>query len=922
MVVRPHHLLLLCVAVLSACGAGTSEKDQFAAAQRHFETKEYAPALVELKNVLAQDPDSAPARYLLGRVLDRSGICQLAEPEFRRAIDLNHEVSASYLAIARCLVDTGRYRAAIDEFAAKNLENPTATAELRGTIALAHARNGDRDKAQAALAQALALNPDDVKAQILKIRLDIPAQPLEVSEQRVAALVDKYPKSYEVGLLAGDVTIALRQDFGAALEAYKRALAIDPESVDARAGVIDALLLLNRKDEALNEIDELWRFHPGQGDALYFKIQGLYMRGKYDQAAEEAQRLMLATRDNTRVMRLAALIELKRNANSKAGVLLGKALRANPADVSTRNLLAYTYLRAGAPAKALEVLANAIVGDQAGAAALAQAGQAYLQLGDNAKAEDALRRAAKLKASSVEIKATLALAQIAQGRNETGLASLQELATSDAGAQADMMLIAELSKAGRLEEALGAIDRLEKKQTTSPVPPFLRGKTLAALDRIDDARKSFQAAVAKDAGYLAARVALADIDLSHAQIDRALEGYEGVLKTDPSNIASLTGVLKALRFQGATDQAIKERLERAVMEAPDQVEINLALISHRAQKRDFSGAIAAAQAALAKTPDAPDYLMAIGELYGATGDLQQANAALTKVAAQRPESVEPLLALAHVHDINKQPDRAESLLRRAMTLAPDSAAARRKLAELLLRRGQRDKALQVARDAQKALPKSASGFLLEGDILAQKRQWAEMATVLRKAVGLAQPGVAPQRLHFALLASKATAEADQFARSWQTSHPNDVSFLFYLGSREMAAGRLDRAEALFESVAKLEPANALAWNNIAWLRLQRGAANAADAADKARRLAPFEPAVLDTAAQALTQAGQLAPAQAAAEMAVRLVPESLPFKLTLATVHAKAGHKERAEPLLDDILARKPGNELRDAVVALRKSMR
>ena len=84
--------ILLCAALLlAACGAPPTVDYRMADARKHREKGDLMAAIIELKNVLKQQPGHAEARYLLGVVYLQSGDAVNAEKNFRKDLQNNNE---------------------------------------------------------------------------------------------------------------------------------------------------------------------------------------------------------------------------------------------------------------------------------------------------------------------------------------------------------------------------------------------------------------------------------------------------------------------------------------------------------------------------------------------------------------------------------------------------------------------------------------------------------------------------------------------------------------------------------------------------------------------------------------------------------------------------------------------------------------
>jgi Flp pilus assembly protein TadD len=240
---------------------------------------------------------------------------------------------------------------------------------------------------------------------------------------------------------------------------------------------------------------------------------------------------------------------------------------------------------------------------------------------------------------------------------------------------------------------------------------------------------------------------------------------------------------------------------------------------------------------------------------------------------------------------------------------------------LALRKRQPDQALDLAREAQRLRPGDTLGWMLEGEIESGRNRWPQAVAAYRKALDKPNPAVAARRLYAALVRAEQVAEAAGFAAQWQKSHPQDAEFVFFMGDLAQSRGQLAQAGQLFEQALALAPGHALALNNLAMLRIQSKQPGALDLAQRAARAAPYEPAVLDTLAQALAAQDRLDDALQAQTRAVQLAPDAPEFRLMLAQLLIQSGEKAKAKTELDRLSALGASFKQQDEVVRLLKSI-
>ncbi len=93
------------------------------------------------------------------------------------------------------------------------------------------------------------------------------------------------------------------------------------------------------------------------------------------------------------------------------------------------------------------------------------------------------------------------------------------------------------------------------------------------------------------------------------------------------------------------------------------------------------------------------------------------------------------MRLAGIHASAGRYDRAVAVLREALAIDPSQTVLQRDIAIFLLQGGQPEKAIEAARAVQRDRPTEAVGWIIEGDVLAERRRWADALRAYREAEG-------------------------------------------------------------------------------------------------------------------------------------------------------------------------------------------
>ena len=177
------------------------------------------------------------------------------------------------------------------------------------------------------------------------------------------------------------------------------------------------------------------------------------------------------------------------------------------------------------------------------------------------------------------------------------------------------------------------------------------------------------------------------------------------------------------------------------------------------------------------------------------------------------------------------------------------------------------------------------------------------------------------RMYGLLKTTKTKADADRFADEWLKQTPKDVRLRFYLAEAAVRANDLPLAERYYTAIVALEPRNAKAINDLAWILAKTNKPGAVELAERALALSPDNPIGLDTLAFALAAENKLARAIEVSKSAVRLAPDVPLARLNLAKIYLQAQDKKNAKAELDGLAKISKQYPERQEVVDLLKTL-
>jgi len=903
---RAVRLVAAASAVVLVGACGDSPEKMVASARDYIAKGDSAAAIIQLKNALQAAPDNGEARLLLGKASLETRDFAAAEKELRRALELNQPADTVLPLLALAMTELGQHEALVKDFGDRKLTEPQAQATFQTALGDAYLRRNDRAEAGRAYAAALSAKADYGPAQLGQATLAALDGKYDDALAQVDRIIAASPKLARAYGFKSDLLL-VKGDRAGSRKALEAAIESDTNFLPARLSLISMLTDDGEYDAAAKLLDDTRKLAKGDLRLNYLDASLAFRRGDMTRAREQVQQVLKYMPEHVPSLVLAGAIDLREKQSTAAEINLRKAVSRAPNHAGARQLLVQTYLRMGQPAKAKDTLQPLVEkGMPANPQLLLLAGETYLANGD-AKAASAYYQAASNAGQSQGVAAKTRLGQIAlaTGRSEEGFKELEAASELDAGQyQADLAIIAGHLRRNEIDKAMAAVQSLEKKQPKNPLTFQMYGLVHLAKRDVPAARRNFDKALELQPNYLPAAYNLAMLDLADKRPEDARKRYEAMIAKDDKNDQLYLALADLQARTQADPKAIGETLQRAVSANPQSVPARLALIEFHLRSKDTKAALTAAQSAVAALPNDPRILEASGVALEAAGETNQAIETYNKLAALQPQSPQPLLRLAGLYVRQKDMNKAIDALRRAQKLAPNARDLVPQLAQVYLAANRPDDALKEARELQKSEPKFAGGYALEGDILMSQKKFAQAEKPYREALKLEPKADAVAiRLHRTLAEGGKAGEAEAFAKSWIAENPKSLAMRLYLGERELGAKNLKAAAAHYQAVIAIDGNNAIALNNLAWIGGELNDPKALGYAERALKLAPNSAAILDTYGTLLIKKGETGKGLEYMGRAAKAASNRYDIRLNYAKALAGAGKKDDARKELEALQA-------------------
>ena len=537
-------------------------------AELYAKTGRIRDAVTEAQDIIKRDPDNLEAHKLLGRIYLRSLGDLQPGTQSREILTLAIE---QYEALAR-----------ID---AKDPDNHLVLGRLYALDA--QAKGGkDLSKAEKELKTAINLDPNSEEAVTYLAFIYNDAGETQKAADLLAAIPESQRTSKIYTALGG--TYEQQKQYKKAIEAFRQALVIDKENLDAMRGLAQNLANDNQTDAALVEYKTIQEADPQDATAS-LRISEIYRRmGKLDLAMENLKKASALVQDSLEIPYNEALILEAQGKYEDAATVLQKLVsrplpaNATAGEKSNRALflerLGNIYREAGRPLLAIETFRKIIdLGGDEAAHGYQDLIDAYRDQTQWSDATRVAQEGVKKLPDDKSLKLALAEQLADAGKEDESLKLAKSVLKGGQDDRDSYIMLSQINmRLKRWKDAEDAIAQAEKLATRPEEKEyivFLQGSIYERQKKYDQAEQAFRQVLQQDPnnsmtlnylGYM-----LADRNM---HLEEALTLIKKAIDLDPQNYNYIDSLGWVYFKLGNYDQA-EENLRRAADKSPNDATI-------------------------------------------------------------------------------------------------------------------------------------------------------------------------------------------------------------------------------------------------------------------------------------------------------------------------------------------------------------
>jgi tetratricopeptide (TPR) repeat protein len=458
-------------------------------AELYVKTGRIRDAVLEAQDIIKRDPNNLEAHKLLGRIYLRSlgdmpggngsdNVLKLAIEQYERIVKIEPNNIDDHLLLGRL------YRLNNDLQKAEN--------ELKTAVQL------DPNSEEAITTLALLYSEEGDTAHALQVLSSVPAT------GRSAKLYSALGTTYEQ-----------RKDYKNAIEAYKKAIQLDRDNLDAIRGLAENLLNDGQMDAALDQYKVIADANPEDAQT-YLRIAEIYRKQeKYDLALEGLKKAETMVPDSMEVPYNLALVYQAQGRSDEAAKILQDLLKKtekpdnnySQSDRSNRAVfierLGRIYRDQSNYSAAVETFRKMLtLGDESAESGYQEIIDTYREAKQWPQATAAAREAVQKMPNNRDLRMVLDAQLADTGDADKALADVRSLLKGTAEDRPVYVALAQmntrLKRWADAEAALNKAEQLSTKPEDKQYVAFLRGSTYERQKKYDEAEAEFRKVLAAE----------------------------------------------------------------------------------------------------------------------------------------------------------------------------------------------------------------------------------------------------------------------------------------------------------------------------------------------------------------------------------------------------------------------------------------
>jgi len=904
---------ILIATLLAACNQQSAEEylargDQFA------RSGDWGSAIIEFKNSIKQEPENALARAKLGQAYVEIANADAAIKELNRAQEYGYRKELLLVPLAKAYLQKGDFARILEDIRMEEKYSPELNADALAFRGVAWLVKGDREAAIEALNKARQLNQDRTEVRLAWATLEKTNNNIEAQKKWLKPLLEREGGIADAWTQLGEIE-QQANNLDAAEQAYTRSIGLRPYGhVDSirRAVVRIAQGNLDGAQDDVNAIKNAGATWP-----VVEHTNGIiaFQRNQLDQAQSSLQKVLSRYPEYGPSQLLLALVYLRREQYQNATGLLKQYLAQQPDEYRANIIYADTLIKTGSTEQAIKRLQRLNLSFPDDPQVLSMLSQAHQRLRNSDLALEYMEKAIKANPEREDLRLQLGSLLISNPQKvEQGRSQLQEvLKVNPKNEKASQLLYLSYMREKQFKKAREVASIMVKQNPENTVGFNMMALSYYSQDEKEKAIALLKKAISKFPADGLSTNSLARIYVQEGELDKAKSLYDELLKKDDSNLKALIQMAMIAAGQQKQEESL-EWIKKAYDRNPDELSPKLLLASRYLQNKEATRAIDVLNSAGQEQRDSVAYIMLLAQAKLAVNEVQPAMRLLKKLIASNPRIPAAHFLLAQSYAKDQKPEKMRESLLQALELNPEYLSAQLALARLDLFEGKQEDFKNRVNLLKERFPDNGAVLLLAAKLDSKEQNYGQAIDKLSSLVETTSHPEVIIDLSVNQWKSGDRLGAISSLEFWTQDHQDDTRALLLLAQYYLAENQYETARLTYEKIENYLPDQPVVLNNMAWTLKDVAPEEGLKYAERALKISPDNPMILDTLGILYLETGNTAKALENLEKAAELAPGFIDIQINYAHVLAASNNKSKAKAVLSTILSKANSDDQRKRI--------
>lgn len=890
---------LLFVSVIS-CSDPKSNDELLKEVEAQMLISNSSEAVINLKNIIKQEPGNSKARFLLGKIYLDNNKLKGAEKELKRSLSTNPENKGALLSLAKTQLNLGQYEDAVKTLLNKEFINEEDKVKAHLMNGQAYLSLNEIDMAKDSISKANELNNNSQHSMFGSALISA----YEKNSEDALALIEKILElnsNYKEAILLKGSIHSNQGEYLKAADDYLSYYNKNTDSFGIRAMIAENYMRAEKSLLAKPHIDEMMKINENHPTALVLAAQLKFSEKDFEGSRLLANKALQAT-NNILAQIISGLSSFYLKNYEQSYYQLNVIADNLPANHQVHKILAVLQVKLGYTDEFNDNI-NKLEGLSSKDAGLfSNLGMEYAKEGNAESAQKMLNKASFLAPDNAAIKAQLGMIKLFN-QNDSGVNELKEAIVIDPNFKmANVALAMNYLKNGNKDDAKNIADEWILSNPNNASAMLLRGNIAMKSGDTEEAIDYFKKASEIDPKNLISLFSLAMIYTSNNEYEESdiyldklfsinLE-YPLAYQLAVTNSIKLNNELelkkKLFGYIGNNQKAIWPRIMIAKKLSQDN-ENNKALIILN-QLNDYES-----------LPDI--YFKTLIEIMHVNKESDEADSVYTKWQRSQPKN--PMAYLAHIDYLDTKKNYDKALLVTQNALSKSHFKDEFKLLALesyyLMSGGRFESAANKIDKLVEKNPEHHFALRIKGQLSFAQKKYPDAIKYLSKSFAIKKEKRTALNLIASYRFNRENSKAIDFLVNELKNDDKNITYKKILAELHISKSP-NKAIKLYEDIVAFQKNDAVIYNNLAWLYYESNKLEKAlSYAQKANKITPNNPQILDTLGLVLIKKNKIQDAILKLNQAHSIQPSNKEIINNLADAYIANKEADKANKVLDKL---------------------